>query len=79
VASRPPITTASSHPGRVLQPRLVDVEVQPVDALHLERDVLGQDIGDAAGYRHHKLRSWIGPRATYRHRAVSMTGSTLPV
>jgi len=43
------------HPRRVLQPRLVDVQIHPVDAIHLERDVLSQDISDAAGYRHHKL------------------------
>jgi hypothetical protein len=37
------------HPAGILQPRLVDVEVHPVDALHLQGDVLIQDTGDAAG------------------------------
>jgi hypothetical protein len=40
--------------------------------------LLVQDISDAAGYRHHKLRSWIGLRATHRHGANSMTGSHCP-
>ena len=42
----------------MLQPRLVDVQEHPVDALHLQRHVIGQHISDAAGYRHLKLRSW---------------------
>jgi hypothetical protein len=33
---------------RILQTRLVDVEVHPVDRLDLERDVTVQDIGHSA-------------------------------
>jgi hypothetical protein len=37
----PPVAAQEPrHPGRVLQPRLAHVEVHPVDALHLERDVI---------------------------------------
>ena len=34
--------------GGILQPRHVDVEIHPVDALDLEDDMLGNDIGDTA-------------------------------
>jgi hypothetical protein len=34
--------------GCVLQPRLVQVEVHPVDRLDLECNVAGQDIGNGA-------------------------------
>jgi hypothetical protein len=34
----------------------VDVEVHPIDAVHLEHHMIGQDIGDAARYRHGGLR-----------------------
>ena len=34
--------------ARVLQLRDIDVEVHPVDALHLERHMLGQHLGDRA-------------------------------
>ena len=36
------------QPGVVLQLRDVDVDVHPVDALNLEDDMIGQDIGHAA-------------------------------
>jgi hypothetical protein len=36
------------RPARVLQQRLVDVEVHPVDRLELERDMPVEDIGHAA-------------------------------
>jgi hypothetical protein len=36
------------RPARVLQARLIHVEVHPVDRLDLERDVAGQDVGDTA-------------------------------
>jgi hypothetical protein len=35
------------HPARVLQLGHVRVEVQPINALDLQRDVLTQDFGDA--------------------------------
>ena len=38
----------ADEPGRVLQLRHVDVEVHPVDALHLEDHVLGDDLGHGA-------------------------------
>ena len=60
------------HPVHVLQPRLIHVQIQPVDALDLQRHVLIKDIADAARYRHHKLRSTGRPiRVTYRHRAAN--------
>jgi hypothetical protein len=42
---------------RVLQLRHVDVEVHPIDALHLEHHMIGQDISHSARYRHDGLRS----------------------
>src|SRR5579863_6960875 len=45
------------HPALVLQPRHVQVQIHPVDALDLERHVTGQDISGAASYRHRRLRS----------------------
>jgi hypothetical protein len=36
------------EPGLVLQPGHVHVEIHPVDALHLEHHVIGQDISDSA-------------------------------
>jgi hypothetical protein len=57
----------------VLQPRLVDVEVHLIDALHLKGHVPRQDIGDAASYRHHRLRSWVRPI-----RAPIATGGLMP-
>jgi hypothetical protein len=45
------------QPGRVLQPWHINVEIHPVDALHLEHHVIGQHISDAARYRHGGLRS----------------------
>jgi hypothetical protein len=36
------------RPARVLQPRLIQVEVHPVDRLDLEGHVAGQDIGNGA-------------------------------
>ena len=37
------------HPELVLKPRLVDVEVHPVDALHLEAHMVFENIGHSAG------------------------------
>jgi hypothetical protein len=36
------------HAAAVSQPRLLDVESHPVDALHLERHMIGKDIGHSA-------------------------------
>ena len=47
----------ADHPAHVLQPRLVHIAVQPIDALDLEDDMVGEDFGDGAGYLHHRLRS----------------------
>jgi hypothetical protein len=46
----------TDHPADVLQPRLIDVAIHPVDALKLEDDMVGDNIDDAAGYIHHRLR-----------------------
>ena len=48
---------------RVLQLRHVDVEMHPIDALHLEGHVLGQDISHSARYGHDGLRSDGGQQA----------------
>ena len=48
---------------RVLQLRHVDVEIHPIDALHLEGHVLGQDISHSARYGHDGLRSDGGQQA----------------
>lgn len=40
---------------------VIHVQIQPVDALDLQRDVLIKDIADAARYRHHNLRSTVRP------------------
>lgn len=42
---------------RVLQLRLIHIQIHPVDAFHLEPDVTGQDIGDTSRYGHHGLRT----------------------
>ena len=39
----------ADHPAHMLQPRLVDVAIHPVDALDLEDDMVGEDLGDTAG------------------------------
>jgi len=67
------------HTSRVLQPGLVDVQVHPVDALHLQRHMTGENISGSAGYRHHKLRSQVGPTGPPNRHGGPMTGSTLPV
>jgi hypothetical protein len=38
----------ADDPGGILQLRHVDVAVHPVDALHLEDHVLGDDLSDGA-------------------------------
>jgi len=55
---RPAVTTEEpDHPVHMLQTRLIDVEVHAVDRLDLQAHVPGQDICDAARYRHRQLRS----------------------
>ena len=41
-------TEERGDPALVLQPGDIYVEVQAVDALHLQRDVLAQDLGNAS-------------------------------
>jgi hypothetical protein len=41
----------------MLQLRHVDVAIDPVDALHLDHDMIVEDVGDAARYGHYRLRS----------------------
>src|SRR5664279_3026395 len=57
---------------RVLQLRLIDVQVHPVDAFHLEPDMLGPDIGNTSRYGHHGLRfgDQAATTANHGHRAV---------
>ena len=52
-----PAAQVADDPGRVLQLWLVHVQIHPVDALHLEHRVFGQDICHAPRYRHLGLRS----------------------
>jgi len=47
----------AGHPTAVGQPGNPDVEIHPVDALHLEAHMIVKDIADAARYGHHRLRS----------------------
>ncbi len=42
----------ADQPRRELQSRHIDVQIHPVDALHLEAHMLGQDIGDRSRYGH---------------------------
>jgi hypothetical protein len=43
----------ADQPAGMLQLRHVHVAVHPVDAIDLEDHVIGEDIGDTAGYGHH--------------------------
>ncbi len=45
------------HTLHVLEPRLVNVEIHPVDALHLQGHMIGENISGASGYGHDGLRS----------------------
>ena len=45
------------HSAHVLKSWLIHIAVQPIDALDLEDDMVGEDFGDGAGYLHHRLRS----------------------
>ena len=51
-AAAPNRTEEVRRPGRPLQHRHVDVEVQPVDALEGQRRVFRQDLGDGPCYLH---------------------------
>src|SRR5450755_3408781 len=66
------IADQTDQTGRVLQLRLIDVQVHPVDAFHLEPDMLGQDIGNTSRYGHHGLRfgDQAATTANHCHRAV---------
>jgi len=37
------------HPKLVLKSRLVEVQIHPVDALHLQRHVITKNVGHSAG------------------------------
>ena len=39
----------ADHTTHMLQPRLIDVAIHPVDALDLEDDMVGEDLGDTTG------------------------------
>lgn len=68
--AQPAVDVADQH-GRVLQLRLIHVQIHPVDAFHFESDVLGKDIDHTARYCHHRLRSGSGGhKATNCQRAV---------
>jgi hypothetical protein len=59
----------AGHPAAVRQPRHPDVEIHPVDALHLDSHMIIEDVGDATRYGHHKLRSGrAASRPTNRYR-----------
>jgi hypothetical protein len=54
---QPQLAVHEPHqPRRVLQLRHVDVEIHPINALHLEHHMIVEDISHAARYRHHGLR-----------------------
>ena len=44
----PMVTQERHHPLHVLQSRLVDVQIHPIDALHLESDMSGENLSSAA-------------------------------
>ena len=66
------------HTEVSLQLRHVEVEKQPVDALHLQRDVIAQHLSSGSGYGHHRLRS-CRPHAYTRghHRQRRLTNARL--
>ena len=69
------------HPQLVLEPGDVHVQVQPVDALHFQGHMLGEDLGNAARYTHRRLRSLDGRSLGTNDRRVRSTtggGSTVP-
>jgi hypothetical protein len=61
--------------------KLWDVQVAyPVDRLDLQGHVIGQDIGNAARYGHHKLRSWARREPTTASSGpYTVTDSSAPV
>jgi hypothetical protein len=50
----------ADQPSGVLQLRDIDIQIHPVDTVHLELHMLGQDIADRSRYRHHGLRTETG-------------------
>lgn len=50
----------ADQPRRELQLQDIDVQIHPVDTLHLQAHVLGQDIGDRSRYGHDGLRTEMG-------------------
>ena len=68
-----------SHPTAIGQPENRDVEIHPIDALHLKLDVIIENIGDTARYRHHKLRSDRRPADPPTATRGSYTGPAPPV
>ena len=58
------------YTAAVGQPRLPHVQIHPVDRLDLEDHMLVEDVGDAARYGHHGLRSTGGQQAHQPLRAV---------
>jgi hypothetical protein len=55
---QPQLAVHEPHQPRLVpQLRHVDVEVHPIDALHLEQHMIVEDISHAARYRHDGLRS----------------------
>src|SRR5688572_25302271 len=64
----------ADQPRRVLQLRDIDVEIHPIDALHLEPHMLGQDISDGSRYGHDGLRSDGRPAGQLTATCGSYTG-----
>jgi hypothetical protein len=49
-------TEEPHHTVHMLQHRLIHVEEHPIDALHLQGDVLSQHLSSSTRYGHHRLR-----------------------
>ena len=72
---QPQLAVHEPHqPRRVPQLRHVHVEIHPIDALHLEHHMIGQDIRHTARYRHHGLRSDGDLKANHTATSGSYTG-----
>ena len=59
--------------GGGLQQRLVEVELEPVDAFDLEGDMLGEGFGDVACYSHGAGSGRWAPHSTVMIRALSQS------
>ena len=57
------------HARRVLQLGDIEVQVHPVDALDLQRDVVGEHVGDAARYA-----SYRAPVVVAHHGHLTASG-----